>query len=378
MKGMQPDPNALLLCSSDYLCLSTDPVIIRAQVEALKTQGHGILRSDVYRSGNDDLQQFEQGLAELMGAEEVVTCQSGWNANVGLIQAIAGEEVPIYLDMYSHTSLWEGARSAGGKVRAFKHNDPNSLERMVGKYGPGLVAVDAVYSTSGAIAPLKDLVSVCEKSGCALIVDESHSLGVFGERGEGLTASLGLASRVHFRTSSLSKAFAARGGIVAGSSRHMQYFRYESRPAIFSSGILPHESAGFMATLSAVIQARARRERVHSNAEYLKAALTDLYYNVADSQSQIVSLVAGYEKNTLLLRDALEKRGIFGSVFCAPATAKNRSLIRFSVNAGLSTEQLDRIAWICGAIRREVRFYHWPSTRKGQKVVDRPYMKRSA
>jgi len=364
MKGRQPGPGAVLLVSNDYLSLSGHPAVVAAQVAALETDGHGVLRSDVFRMGRTPLRVFEERLAAMMGAEDTVVCQSGWCANVGLLQSIAGPATPVYVDMFAHMSLWEGVLSAGATARPFKHNDPESLERLVARHGPGVVVVDAVYSTSGTECRLAEIVAVGERHGCVLVVDESHSLGTHGEAGAGLTAALGLTERVHFRTASLSKAFAARGGIVAGSARNMEYFRYESRPAIFSSGMLPHEAAGFLAILELIEAGGERRRRLHANAADVRNRLSLLGYNMDASDSQIIPLVAGPEPQTMVLRDALESRGIFGSVFCAPATAKNRSLVRFSINAGLEKEQLDRIVSVCAAIRSEVGMRDWASTRR--------------
>ncbi len=369
LKGGQPGPGAVLLVSNDYLALANHAAIIEAQVQALQTYGHGLLRSDVFRNGASPLRQFELELARLMEVEDTVVCQSGWCANVGLIQSIANENTPVYLDMYAHTSLWEGAKSAGARPRPFKHNDPQSLEKMIKRHRLGVVVVDTVYSTSGSLCPLEEIVEVAEQYDCIMMVDESHSLGVFGKQGAGLTAMLGLADRVHFRTASLSKAFAARGGIVAGSAQNMEYFRYESLPAIFSSGILPHEAEGFRATLAVIARENWRREQLHSNENYLRSGLSRLDYNVDDSQSQIISLVAGTEPQTIILRDALESRGIFGSVFCWPATGKNHSLVRFSVNSALTREALDRIIAVCENIREEVGMYEWSSTRKGRLLL---------
>lgn len=368
-KGRLPDSQSLILSSNDYLALADHPAIVEAQVQALRTSGRGGMRSDVYRHGEDDLRRFEVELAGLLGAEDAVTCQSGWNANVGLVQSICGSGTPVYLDMYAHTSLWEGVTSAGADPRPFKHNDPESLERLAARYGPGVVAVDAVYSTSGALCRLEEIVAVAERHGCILIVDESHSLGVIGEQGEGMTGALGLAERVHFRTSSLSKSFAARGGVIAGSARHVEYVRYHSRPAIFSSGVLQQEAAAFQATLEVVREEHWRRRQLWDNAEYLRTRLDALGYNVDDSESQIVSLVAGPEEATFILRDALESRGIFGAVFCSPATAKNRSLVRFSIHSALTREQLDRIVGVCGHIRHEVGMADWASTRRKRNTL---------
>lgn len=257
MKGRQPESNALLLGSNDYLNLSGHFSILESQVRALREGDGRPVRSDVFRNGDDLLREFEREAASWIGAEDTVACQSGWNANTGLIQSIANSNTPVYLDMFAHTSLWEGALCAGATPRPFKHNQVRSLERLISKHGPGVVAVDAVYSTSGSLCDLEAIISVAEAGGCVIVVDESHSLGVIGERGEGLTFDLGLTDRVHFRTSSLSKAFALRGGPIAGSRRNLDFFRYESRPAIFSSGLLHHEAAGFLSTMKMIQEGKS-------------------------------------------------------------------------------------------------------------------------
>jgi CAI-1 autoinducer synthase len=369
LRGRIPGQDAAILISNDYLALSDHPTIIEAQVQALRAHGHGLLRSDVFRHGMNPLRDFELRLACFMDMEDAVLCQSGWCANVGLIQSIANKHTPVYLDMFAHTSMWEGTKSAGATPRPFKHNDPQSLERMLKRYGRGIVAVDAVYSTSGSVCPLDDILQVAEQYGCITVVDESHSLGIFSKHGEGLTSSLELTAQIHFCTASLSKSFASRGGIVAGSARAMEYFQYESLPAVFSSGILPYEAAGFLATLAVVADEDWRRKQLSCNTEYLRGSLAELGYNVEDSQSQIISLVSGTEPQTLVLRDALESRGVFGSVFCWPATAKNHSLVRFSVNSSLSRKQLDHVINVCEEIREEVEMANWVSTRKKQRVL---------
>lgn len=362
--GSEPPTDAVMLVSNDYLSLANHPVIINAQREALQAHGHGLLRSDVYRTSNSPLGNFEKAMAGLIKSEAAVITQSGWSSNVGLIQSLADDESPVYLDMMAHTSMWEGVRSAGAQGHPFKHNDPESLERIIRRHGPGIIGVESVYSTSGSICPLRKIVAIAERFGCLMIVDESHSLGVFGTQGEGLVASLGLADKVHFRTASLSKAFAGRGGIIAGSARHIEFFRYVSLPAIFSSAVLPFEAVGFSTTLSVIKKEDARREKVQTNANYLRTALDDMDYNVQASKCQIISLVPGEEDKTIILRDALEARGVFGSVFCAPATPKNNSLVRFSVNAGLTTIELDHIIDVCYDIRSLVGMQDWRSTRE--------------
>jgi CAI-1 autoinducer synthase len=365
MKGMTPGPDAIKLRSNDYLCLAGDPRVITAEMNALMAGGHGdsVSRSFLHHEA-DRLNAFECRVARTMGAEAAVLANSGYCANVGLIQAICRPETPVYLDMKAHLSLWEGVKSAGAKATPFRHNDPDHLERKIMDGGPGVVVVDAIYSIDGDIAPLADIVDVIERHGCVLIVDETHSFGTHGVGGAGLVSALGLEGRVHFRTVGLSKAVSSRGGIVACSSRNAEFLRYESLPVIFSTQVLPHEVAGYDAALDIFASDPWRQKALHANHAYLVEGLDALGYNVAASKSQIIAIEAGEIRPTIAVRDSLERRGVFGAVFLPPATPEKRCLIRFTVNCGLDRRQLDRVLSVCDEIRDEVGLDGWASTRR--------------
>ena len=298
-----------------------------------------------------------------MGAQDAVLCMSGYNANTGLIQAFAPQDRPVYMDVKAHASLWEGVTSAKATPRPFRHNDANHLERQIARYGPGLVVVDALYSTDGNICPLADIVCVAERGECVIVVDETHSFGCHGDRGEGLTVALGLADRVHFRTVGLSKAVAARGGLVVGSARNMEFFRYEAWPMIFSTSVLGYEVAGFDKALDIVVSEPWRRRKLHRNHTYLRQGLDGAGYNVDACDSQIISIEAGLPEDVIAFREALFDRGVYGSVFCPPATAKNRCLMRFTINCGLTRDDLDRVIAVCAEVRDLVGMHRWRSTR---------------
>ncbi|MDQ2695599.1 MAG: quorum-sensing autoinducer CAI-1 synthase, partial [Pseudomonadota bacterium] len=357
-----PGIQDLVLISNDYLSLGRHPEIIRAQKDSLERHGNGMVMSAVFLHGPNPQHEFEQALARHMDAEAAVLCQSGWAANVGLLQAIADRSIPVYIDLRAHMSLWEGITSAGATPRPFRHNNPDHLAQVVASHGQGVVVVDSLYSTQGDLCPLADIVEVAERHGCVLVVDESHALGTHGAQGEGLVAELGLSRRVHFRTASLAKAFAGRAGVIACSRRFADYFPFESRPAIFSSALLPHEIAGLHATLKVIRRDHWRRQRLHDNAAWLRRGLDAGGYNVAVSQSQIVPLEAGSEPRLVALQRALEARGVFGAAFVAPATPRNGALIRLSVNCALEPAQLERIVAVCRDIRDEVEAQAWAST----------------
>ncbi|MBA3980246.1 MAG: hypothetical protein C0462_06535 [Alcanivorax sp.] len=362
LRGLIPGEKSIQMISNDYLDVAGHPEVIAAQIECLQNGPQSLMMSGSLLRGDTPQRRFEKRMADYCGYQSAILCQSGYAANVGLIQSIVQEGAPVYMDMNAHASLWEGVRSGGAEVRPFRHNDMQHLERQMARYGQGLVCVDSIYSTMGSVCDLETVVALAEKYHCMILVDESHSLGTHGPAGAGLVRDLGLQHRVHFVTASLAKAFCGRAGLILCQKQFAEYFWMTSLPAIFSSCLLPNEIAALETTMDIIIRDDWRRDALHANADYLRRGLSELGYNVTASGSQIISLEAGPEDATLKLREALEDRDVFGSVFCAPATAKTRSMIRFSVNAGLSRQALDRVLGVCREIRDKVGMASWPST----------------
>jgi CAI-1 autoinducer synthase len=352
LHGRTPGPGDILVNSNDYLALAADPRITGAMAATLTAENKTTLASGALLHGEHPQLRLEADLARHMHAPGGILCQSGWDANAGLLQAIAGEHTPVYVDMLAHMSLWSGARMAGAQVHPFRHNDLSRLRAGIGRHGQGVIAVDSLYSTNGSLAPLAELCDLAGETGCVLVVDESHSLGTHGYVGEGMVVAAGLAERVHFRIASLSKAFAGRAGFVACCDEaFVDYFKMEAWPAVFSSTLLPHDVAGLSAALAAIRADCWRRDRLRQVSAFLRDEIAALGFDLDGSASQIIALPAGPEKRAIELRDALESRGVFGSVFCPPATSRNRTVVRFSLHAGLTDPQVERILLACLEIR---------------------------
>ncbi|TCV97196.1 CAI-1 autoinducer synthase [Luteibacter rhizovicinus] len=372
LRGRKPTTNDLLLQSNDYLSIAGHPDIVEAQRSSLAKGGLGMMMSALFMQDADDpLHRVEYELARAVGTENGILAQSGYAANVGLIQSIADDRTPVYIDMLAHASLWEGIRSAGARAVSVLHNDTAHLERQVLRNGPGVIVVDAVYSTNGSLAPLVEIAAVAQASGCVLIVDESHSLGTHGTRGEGLVASLGLQDRVHFITASLAKAYCSRAGFIACTDRFKDYFGCEALPAIFSSSLLPSELAGMSASHRVIQTEGWRRTRLRQVTRHVRCELTRLGYPIADGTEQIVAFEAGVEILTGKVRDVLERYGIFGSVFSAPATTVNRSLLRLTLNAGMSDSDVERLVDVCTKARDELDLPAWSASRRAKRGAQR-------
>ncbi|TDC90920.1 alpha-hydroxyketone-type quorum-sensing autoinducer synthase [Actinomadura sp. 7K507] len=342
----------ILLTCSDYLALAEHPAIADAMIASLRAGDGAVPVPGPCLP--DDHPQIALGaeFARHMGARAGVLCPSGWAANTGLMQVVAGPDVPVYLDALAHMSLWEGARTAGAELAYFRHNDLGHLRRRIEVGGSGVIAVDAVYSTDGTVCPLPGLVEVAKAYDCLLVVDESHSLGTHGAHGDGLVAELGLTGRVDFRTASLAKALPGRAGLIAcDRPGFADYFVHTALPAVFSSTLLPHDVAGLAAALRVVREGGRRRERLRVVTRRLRDGLAELGYRLVESDSQIIALEAGSEADATLMRDALAVRDIFSAALFPPTASVGRTLVRLSAHAGLSDDDVNRVLAACRALR---------------------------
>lgn len=364
LHGRTPSSNAVRLNGNDYLGLTGHPDIVRAQTEALKHDADFVIQSSIFLHKHHPIRDLERGLASWMGKEDGLICQSGYSANVGLLQTVADEKTPVYLDALAHTSLWEGARAARAPAFVFRHNDTAHLSRTMARHGPGLVVVDSVYSTTGAMCPLADMVDVAHQHDSMILVDESHSLGTHGPRGAGLCAELGLSDRVHFISASLAKAFAGRAGYFTVPAAIRNYVLSSSFPNVFSSCLLPHEIAGLSATLEVIKKCDTQRERLMRLSRRLRASLSDIGYPVHQGTEQIIALESGTEPATMVLRDALEERDVFGAVFCAPATSRNRTMVRLTLSSALTDAEVDHVEQVAQDIAPLVNPQQWPIARR--------------
>lgn len=344
--GKRPPRNAVVMQSNDYLALSHDKTIQEAHQAAIREHDDNVVMSAIFLQDEQSKPAFETELANYVGMESCLLSQSGWAANIGLLQTICPPGTPVYIDFFAHMSLWEGIRAAGALAHPFMHNNMNHLRKQLERHGSGVIVVDSVYSTIGTIAPLRDIYEMTQEFDCAVVVDESHSLGTHGENGAGLVHALGLTNQVDFITVSLAKTFAYRAGAILGPKQLSETLPFVAYPAIFSSTVLPQEVVRLEKTLEVIKGAEDKREALFKSAKSLTTGLKRIGFNIR-SESQIVALECGSERNTERVRDFLEERDVFGAVFCRPATGKNKNIIRFSVNADMTPRDIDHVLTVC-------------------------------
>ncbi|WP_192888854.1 alpha-hydroxyketone-type quorum-sensing autoinducer synthase [Vibrio bathopelagicus] len=344
--GKRPPRNAVVMQSNDYLALSHNKQIQQAHQAAISEHDDNVVMSAIFLQDEESKPAFETELANYVGMESCLLSQSGWAANIGLLQTICPPDTPVYIDFFAHMSLWEGIRAAGAIAHPFMHNNMSHLRRLLERHGSGVIVIDSVYSTIGTIAPLRDIYEMAQAFDCAVIVDESHSLGTHGENGAGLVQALGLTNQVDFITVSLAKTFAYRAGAILGPKQLSDTLPFVAYPAIFSSTVLPQEVIRLEKTLEVIKGAEDKRKTLFERAKSLATGLKRIGFNIR-SESQIVALECGNERNTERVRDFLEQRDVFGAVFCRPATGKNKNIIRFSVNADMTPRDIDHVLTVC-------------------------------
>lgn len=342
----QPDDTSsfIVLHENDYLRLSSHPEVIAAKHKADMGSGGALIASAIYAGNSGEHGDFRRLIRECMRSEDVLLTTSGWTANVGLLESLAGPETPVYMDMKAHASLWDGARLGRGNIVPCRHNDVASMEKRIKRYGKGVICIDSYYSIDGSIADLQGYVEIAERNDCLLVVDEAHSFGMVGPEGGGMAVQMGLQDRIPFRTVSLSKAIGGNGGFIAGRKDAIWYLKHRARAVIFSTNPSPGTSAGNMAALKILMHEPHRAKHCLEMGALLRRKFRELDIHPEDSGCQIVSLKFNTDPLAASFYGAMRDRGILLSVFTEPAVPKDTSLARFSIHCNISPEDIEKVA----------------------------------
>jgi 8-amino-7-oxononanoate synthase len=365
----------IMLGSNNYLGLTGDDRVKQGARDALDHYGTGLTGSR-FLNGTIDLHlELERELAEWLGTEAALVFTTGHQANVGALGTILAPGDTVIADSGDHASILDGCILSRAKLRAFRHNRLDRLERTLekaaGDGGGVLVVVDGVFSMEGDVAPLPEIVDLCGRFGARLMVDEAHALGVLGARGAGTAELFGVEDRVDLRMATFSKSLASCGGVIAGPADVIEYLRISSRPFMFTASAVP---AAVGAALAAVRICRSAEgaglfARVLDNARYLHRGLTDLGFAVVapttlSDGSQIVTpvvpVVVGDDWKAVFLWKALYEAGVFVNVAIHPAVPPAGALLRTSVMATHERETLDTALDIFGQVKRAFESEHGP------------------
>ncbi|HHX64950.1 MAG TPA: pyridoxal phosphate-dependent aminotransferase family protein [Chloroflexi bacterium] len=343
----------IMIGSNNYLGLTTHPKVRQAMIDAVKRYGTSCTGSRFLNGNLAMHDQLEQDLADFVGKEAGLIFSTGMQTNLGTISALVGRDDVVITDREDHASIIDACRLSFGEMKRFRHNDTEHLERVLescddkGK----LVVVDGVFSMGGDIAPLPEIVSVCEKYGARLMVDDAHSLGVLAG-GRGTAAHFGLTDKVDLTMGTFSKSFASLGGVIVGDAQVIDYIKHHARSLIFSASMPPANVAAVSAALQVMKEEPERVERVQAIGEKMRQGYQAMGFNTGDSQTPIIPIFIGDEMKTFAFWKALFEAGIYVNPVVPPAVPPNQSLLRTSYMATHTDEQLDRVLNIFGEVGR--------------------------
>lgn len=322
--------------SNDYLGLANDPVLKRAAVEAVERYGVGAGASRLVSGNLAPYDELEAKLAQFKGKEAAIVFGSGYAANVGTITALVGEGDVVILDKLNHASIIDGARQSGATVRVYPHRNLKKLGELLQQTQSArrrLVITESVFSMDGDWAPLAEIVSLKEKYGAWLMVDEAHATGVFGKNRRGLAEELGVEGQVDVMLGTLSKALGCAGGFLAGSQMLVDFLRNRARSLIYSTALPPSVVSAAAAAVELVMgeEGRCRQERLWKNVRTLGA------------DSPIHPVIVGDETAAVQLSRRLYERGIFVPAIRYPTVAKGKARLRVTVMSAHRPDEIERL-----------------------------------
>ncbi len=341
----------VVLCSNNYLGLTTHPKLREAAIQATKTHGVG---SGAVRpiSGTMDLHmELERRLARFKNAEASLTYPTGFMANSGLIPQLAGGGDLIISDQLNHGSIIDGVRLTRADRGIYRHNDMEDLNRVLNeaeKHDPEyrriLVITDGVFSMDGDIANLGDIAKLSEEHGAMVYVDDAHGEGVLGEEGRGIVSHFKLDhKRVHVEMGTFSKAYGTIGGHISGSLDLIRFAWNKSRTWLLSSSQPPSVAAATIAAIDVLETEPQHVKNLWKNTNYFKKAVQDLGFNTGKSQTPIIPIIVGESSKAKTLSDKLYERGIFVVPIVYPMVARDLARIRVQMHAKLTSEELNKV-----------------------------------
>jgi 8-amino-7-oxononanoate synthase len=336
----------LAFCSNDYLGLARHPKLVEAACRAAERYGVGAGASALISGHTEVHEALEARLARFVRLPRALYFGAGYLANLGLVAALAGRGGTVFSDELNHACLIDGARLSRADVRVYPHLDVAALARMLEDCAtPGkLVATDAVFSMDGDLAPLPELLALCERYDAWLVVDDAHGFGVLGEGGRGALAHFGIASPRIAYMGTLGKAAGVHGAFVAGEEALIEWLVQRARTYVFTTASPPLLAAALMASLELIEAEEQRRTRLKSLVERLRKSLAGLPWALMPSETAIQPLVVGDNRAALELAEGLRERGIWVPAIRPPTVPAGRARLRIALSAAHNTEHVDELA----------------------------------
>ncbi|NDI35064.1 8-amino-7-oxononanoate synthase [Chengkuizengella sediminis] len=341
----------LNLSSNDYLGLSER--LNKTNLTGLKEEEERISSSLRFGStasrlivGNDPIyREFEMQFASFKGTEDCLVFSSGYMANVGAISTIAGRKDLVFSDRLNHASIVDGIILSRAEHKRYKHRDVEHLEHLLKKADPNqkkLIVTDSIFSMDGSVAPIEQLVKLKNKYGAMLMVDEAHSGGIYGMKGQGLVHDLGLTDEVDILMGTFSKAYGCYGAYIAGDSILIQYLLNKARSFIFTTALPPINIAAIQRNWSRIQSEDWRQKSLLEKSAWFKQELQSRGFNTGESESQIIPLIVGDNKKTMEFSTLLQEKGVAAVAVRPPTVPEGTARIRFTIMSSHQDQDLKK------------------------------------
>jgi len=334
----------LMFGSNNYLGLTSHPKIKEAAIAAIKKYGSGTAGSRFLNGTLDIHIELEEKLAKFVGKDDTITFSTGFQTNLGAIAGIVGRKDCIIIDEQDHASLIDGTRLSFGRVYKYKHNDMESLEKVLAKqtdYKLKIIVMDGIFSMEGDIAKLDEIVALSEKYNACVMVDDAHGLGVLGEYGKGTANHFGVTDKVEIITGTFSKSLASIGGFIAASKEVIDFLRHTARSFIFSASLSPASAASAIAALEIIKEEPEIVDRLWDNTRLSIKLFNHYGIDIGKSETPIIPIYVRNNEKTFILTKMLLEQGIFVNPVISPAVPPEESLLRFSLMATLTSDQIE-------------------------------------
>jgi len=338
----------ILLGTYNYMGMTFDADVIAAGKQALDEYGSGTTGSRVLNGTYAGHKACEEALKDFYGMDHAMVFSTGYQANLGIISTIAGKDDYIILDIDSHASIYDGCALGNANIVPFRHNDIDALEKRLKRLPEGagcLVVLEGVYSMLGDLAPLKEMVTLAKSYGAMVLVDEAHSMGFIGEHGRGVAEAEGVLDQVDFVIGTFSKSVGTVGGFCVSNHPKFEIMRLVCRPYVFTASLPPSVVATAATSIRKLMSGKDKRDHLWENSQKLHRGLTQLGFTLGttEPQSAIIAVIMPDLETGAAMWDALLNEGLYVNLARPPATPANMTLLRCSLCAEHSSEQVDVI-----------------------------------
>ena len=334
----------LMFGSNSYLGLTNHPKIKEGSIKAVEKYGTGCAGSRFLNGTLDIHIELEEKLAKLVGKEEALVYATGFTVNSGVVPCLGGREDYLLLDRLNHASIIEGSRLSMAKQFKYRHNDMEQLEKFLQQCEPDkikLIVADGVFSMEGDLAKLPEMVDLAKKYNASIMIDEAHSLGVFGETGAGVCEHFGVQNDVELVMGTFSKSLATIGGFIASNKDVINFLKHNSRTLIFSASITPAAAGAVLAALEVMAEEKWRQKALWDNTHRMLQAFKDKGFETGHTTTPIIPLYVRDNEKTFRLTRMLMDDGVFVNPVVSPAVPSQDTLIRISLMATHTFDQID-------------------------------------